>query len=215
MKLHGNVLEREVFEESYMRITPLVPSMTFQCPKTTLDTEIILEPIQNYRAPEEQPCPLIIGRHDTIQSVTAMFLATSDDDPIPSMETKALMLLTRNDVLRLCSETITLEEYQSSGGQVLFGQQVNPKLPLKPFGQLVMLSMILERYPNVIPPSMFPKRLCSWTNGGNTAISTLLSNCINIKCRVVLQHYMLGYSEVLPHDLLSPIALLRTFCTCS
>ena len=148
--------QREVFEESHMKITPLVPSMTFQCPKTTLDTEIILEPIENYRAPEEQPCPLIIGRHDTIHSVTAMFLATSDDDPIPSMETQALMLLTRNDVLRLCTETITLEEYQSSGGKVLFGQQVNSKLPLKPFGQLVMLSMILERYPNVIPPSMFP-----------------------------------------------------------
>lgn len=148
--------QREVFEESQMRITPLVPSMTFQCPKTTLDTEIILEPIENYRAPEEQPCPLIIGRHDTIHSVTDMFLATSDDDPIPSMETQALMLLTRNDVLRLCTETITLEEYQSSGGKVLFGQQVNSKLPLTPFGQLVMLSMILERYPNVIPPSMFP-----------------------------------------------------------
>jgi ADP-ribose pyrophosphatase YjhB (NUDIX family) len=148
--------QREVFEESHLRITPLVPSITFQCPKTTLDTEIMLEPLENYRPPEEQPCPLIVGRHDTIHSVTAMFLATSDDDPTPSMETKALMLLTRNDVLRLCSETITLEEYQSSGGQVLFRQQVNSELPLKPFGQLVMLSMILARYPNVIPLSMYP-----------------------------------------------------------
>lgn len=135
-------VQREVFEESQMRVTPLVPSMTFQCPKTTLDTEIILEPVEGFQSPEKegQPHPLIIGREATVQNVTPMFLSISHDDPIPSMEAKALILLTRNDVLRLCSERITLEEFQSSGGRVRFRQQMNRKLPFKTIAQLVMLS---------------------------------------------------------------------------
>ncbi|MDB5085246.1 MAG: mismatch repair protein MutT [Bacilli bacterium] len=148
--------QREVFEESHMRINPITPSMTFHCPNTRFDIEISLEPIMEYQNSLGEPRPLIMGHQNTVQSITPIFLASSDDEPMPSMEIKALMLLTRNDVVRLCSETITLDEFQSSGGQVLLGQQIDAKLPLKPFGHLIMLSIILEQYPDVIPTSMFP-----------------------------------------------------------
>lgn len=148
--------KREVFEESHMRINPMMPSMTFYCPNTSFDREIFIEPAKEYENSKVEPRPLIMGHQNSVQSITPIFLASSDDEPIPSMETKALMLLTRNDVLRLCSGTMTLDEFQSSGGKVLFGQKIDANLPLKPFGHLLMLSIILEKYPHVIPSSMFP-----------------------------------------------------------
>jgi ADP-ribose pyrophosphatase YjhB (NUDIX family) len=148
--------QREVFEESGMRISPLAPSMTFSCPKTTQDSEITLEPIIGYQNSNQEPRPLIIGHHDTVHSLTAMYLAQSDDEPVPSMETKALILLSRNDVFRLCKQTVTLEEFESAGGKVLYKHQLDTKLPLRPFAQLIMLSMILDRYPDVISTRIFP-----------------------------------------------------------
>ncbi len=147
--------QREVFEESQMRITPLRPSMSFYCPNTSFDSEIELEPIAEYNYSMFEQRPLIIGHQNSKQSITPIFLASSEDEPVPSMETKALLLLTRKDVIRLCSERLTLDEFQSSGGIVLYGQQVDKNLPLKPFGHLIMLSIILKRYPNVIPTSIF------------------------------------------------------------
>jgi hypothetical protein len=147
--------QREVFEESQMRITPLTPSISFYCPNTRFDIGIELEPIAEYDYSMFEQRPLIMGHQNSVQTVTPIFLASSEDEPVPSMETKALMLLTRKDVIRLCSNRITLDEFQSSGGTVLYGQHIDRNLPLKPFGHLIMLSIILKRYPNVIPTSMF------------------------------------------------------------
>ncbi|QHW34724.1 hypothetical protein GZH47_30630 [Paenibacillus rhizovicinus] len=147
--------QREVLEESRMRITPIIPTMSFYCPNTTFDIEIRLEPIAEFHNVPIKPRPLIVGHQSPVQAVTPIFLASSDDEPVPSMETKALMLLTREDVIRLCPEIITLDEFKSSGGNVLFKQPLDGQLPLKPFGHLMMLSIILERYPDVIPTSIF------------------------------------------------------------
>ena len=108
------------------------------------------------RAYDEGARPRIVGRPDVIQRVTVMFLATSDDAPVPSMETHALILLRRQDVLRPYSEAVTLEAYQAPEGTVLLGQPMDPHPPLKPLGQLLMLARILESYPTVIPRSSFP-----------------------------------------------------------
>jgi hypothetical protein len=147
--------QREVFEESRMRITPLTPSMTFYCPNTNFDIGIELEPITKFHNTRFEPRPLIVGHQNSVQSITPIFLATSDDEPVPSMETKALMFLTRKEVIRLCSESITLGEFQTLGGKVMLGQHIDRNLPLKPFGHLLMLSIILEQYPNVISTSIF------------------------------------------------------------
>lgn len=117
--------QREVLEETQMRITPLTPSITFHCPNTRFDIEIELEPIAKFQNTGIEPRPLIVGHQNSVQSITPIFLASSDDEPVPSMETKALMLLTRKDVIRLCSETITLDEFRSLGGKVLFGQHID------------------------------------------------------------------------------------------
>ncbi|WP_340003673.1 hypothetical protein MHH52_16685 [Paenibacillus sp. FSL K6-0276] len=147
--------QREVLEESQMRITPLTPSMTFYCPNTRFDIDIELEPIDKFQNASIEPRPLIVGHQNSVQSITPIFLASSDDEPVPSMETKALMLLTRKEVILLCSGTITLDEFQTLGGKVIFGQHIDGNLPFKPFGHLRMLSIILEHYPNVISTSMF------------------------------------------------------------
>ncbi|WP_211750231.1 hypothetical protein [Paenibacillus sp. Marseille-Q4541] len=147
--------EREVFEESQMRITSLTPSMTFYCPNTRFDIEIELKPMDENNYLSFEPRPLIVGHQNSKHSITPIFLATSDSEPVPSMETKALIFLTRNDVIRLCSETLTLNEFQKLGGEVLVSQQIDADLPLRPFGHLIMLSKILEQYPNVISSSIF------------------------------------------------------------
>ncbi|MBM7566104.1 hypothetical protein [Paenibacillus sacheonensis] len=147
--------QREVLEESRMRITPIIPTMSFYCPNTIFDIEIRLEPIAEFQNVPIEPRPLIVGHQRSLQAVTPIFLASSDDEPVPSMETKALMLLTRKEVIRLCSEIITLDEFVSSGGKVLFNHHLDGNLPFKPFGHLMMLSIILERYPDVIPNSIF------------------------------------------------------------
>ncbi|MDR6550193.1 NUDIX domain-containing protein [Paenibacillus qinlingensis] len=147
--------QREVLEESQMRITSLMPLTTFYCPNTRFDIRIELEPILDLEHVRTEPRPLIIGHQNSVESITPIFLATSVDEPVPSMETKALMLLTRKDVIRLCSETITLDEFRSTGGKVLFAQKINGQLPLKPFGHLRMLAHIVEQYPNVISSELF------------------------------------------------------------
>jgi hypothetical protein len=147
--------QREVIEESQMRITSLTPSMTFYCPNTKFDIEIELEPLAKYKYPSIEPRPLIIGHQNSKHSITPIFLASSDDEPVPSMETKALIFLTRKDVICLCSETLTLNEFQNRGGKVLVSQHIDGDLPLRPFGHLIMLSMILEQYPDVISKSIF------------------------------------------------------------
>lgn len=147
---------REVFEESRMRIAHCTPLMTFECPHKALDTDIVLEPVRDDHAYGDGARPLIVGRPDVIQRVTAMFVATSDDAPVPNMETHALILLTRQDVLRICSEALTLEAFQAAGGTVLLARPVDPHWLLKPLGQLLMLARIIESYPAVIPRSLFP-----------------------------------------------------------
>jgi hypothetical protein len=144
---------REVFEESRMRITPLQPALTFCASDSGFGPVPQLEPIDFIPTSPNDPIPLITG---PAERVTPMFLAESSDQPRPSMEIQALVLLTRTEVYSLCSRTVTLKEFQAAGGKAVLRQSMDGSLPLQPLDQLIMLSTILERYLYLIPPSLFP-----------------------------------------------------------
>ena len=141
--------QREVYEESLMRIKPIEPAMSFYSPNHRFGEDIILEPASEDQRQLYQPQPLIIGHRNS----TPIFLTYSEDKPAPNMETKALILLSRSDVVRLCSQSMTLDEFQSAGGEVLFGEEIDGSLPFKPFGHLRMLSLMVMRYPDALPDS--------------------------------------------------------------
>jgi hypothetical protein len=136
--------EREVYEESNLRIKPLVPKATYLAEGDNIETE--LQEIR-WRPSTERECdPLLIVayRREGRILLSLMYLAGADGPPMPSSEIRGLLLLEKEDINRLCQKPHTLEQYLSGGGKAILNAEFDRKLILEPFVQLRLLSRILS-----------------------------------------------------------------------
>lgn len=127
---------REVYEESRMKINIFHSPITF----FKKDWDGVARRVTT----KEAVAPILIKGTDP-EGSTAMYLAYSESEPVPSEETKGLLMLTPNDIKRICEQQITLKEFIKHGGSTLLKKEMNQELTLKPFPQLLFLNELFEK----------------------------------------------------------------------
>lgn len=137
---------REVLEEASLQIEPLFAQTTYLADGDCLETG--LEGIQWQRKIEQEPAPLLVVayQHEDGTWLSLMYLAQADRLPKPSSEVKGILLLTQEEIHRLCQEPMTLEQYLGRGGRAILKAKFDTRLVLEPFAQLRLLSKILNMH---------------------------------------------------------------------
>ena len=135
---------REVFEETKLNITPLVPDTTYQMDENGAEFE--LGEIEWLPETLSEPIPILVrsGRQENQTLLSLMYLAQADSLPIPSNEVKGLLLLDEGNIHELCQRSLTLEQYLENGGQAILKDAFDEHLILEPFVQLRALSKIMK-----------------------------------------------------------------------
>lgn len=65
-----------------------------------------------------------------------MYLAYTDNPPVPSGETVALLCLSPENIHYICRNNVTLREFISHNGQVILRGEIDKDLVLTPFPQM-------------------------------------------------------------------------------
>jgi ADP-ribose pyrophosphatase YjhB (NUDIX family) len=136
--------EREVYEETNLRIKLLTPPITYLADGDHLETELDEVRWQHETDQEHIPLLVVAYRREDSGLLSLMYLAQAEGLPTPSSEVKGLLLLEEKDIHRLCREPLTLGQYLSSGGKALLNHKFDKSLILEPFAQLRLLSRILK-----------------------------------------------------------------------
>lgn len=134
---------REVFEESCLKIKPLLPKATYICDWESLENEPQRIEWRYKNEQEHTPCLVVTYRHEKMVTLSLMYFAHADGIPVPSSEVKGLLLLQETEIHRLCKEPMTLRQYLDFGGKALLKDDFDTSLFLEPFAQLRLLSRIL------------------------------------------------------------------------
>jgi len=135
---------REVFEESNLKIKPLLAKVTYLYDWEVLENEPQKIAWQREDDREPVPCLVVMYRHDEATTLSLMYLADADGIPVPSSEVKGLLLLQEKDIYRLCKEPTTLQQYLGCGGKAIIKDNFDTSLFLEPFAQLRLLSRLLS-----------------------------------------------------------------------
>ena len=135
---------REAYEEARLQIEPLVPQTTYLADGDHLETE--LQEAQWEHKTEQEPVPILVVayRHENVTSLSLMYLAQTKGIPSPSSEVKGILLPGKEEIHRLCRESVPLEQYLSRGGRAILKDEFDKKLILEPFAQFRFLSRILS-----------------------------------------------------------------------
>jgi 8-oxo-dGTP pyrophosphatase MutT (NUDIX family) len=134
---------REVYEETGLHIWPLIPPSTYWADGDQLDPALTEISWQHAADPEHTPLLVVSYGPEGSRGLSLMYLAQADRFPAASAEIKGLLLLDRVNILRLCHEKLTLEQYLSAGGQAILQADFDTHLTLEPFMQLRLLAKIL------------------------------------------------------------------------
>lgn len=135
---------REVREEASLHIKPLLPQTTYVSDWDHFAEE--LQEIQWQNSIEQEPIPILVVTYHRANSLhlSLMYLAQTEEFPEPSSKVKGLLLLTQEEIHRLCLEPLTLEQYLRQGGKAILNAEFDLKLVLEPFVQLRLLSRMLK-----------------------------------------------------------------------
>lgn len=124
--------------------------------ETRLSVQAVDAPATYRVRPGEPPAPLVWagGSPRPIHSTdhSQIYLAVSGDKPIPSSESRSLVLLTPDDVFMICDGEWTLGSFEDHGGQILLQDPADRdclfSLPLDPRGP-ALLKAFLEIHPGL------------------------------------------------------------------
>ena len=143
---------REVLEEASLHIDPLLPPATYWI--TSGEPARLPQKGEWPVESDAQPGfpPLLVARRpgDDGGPFSLMYLACSDETPVPAAEAQGLLLLDRADIARLTSQPVTLRYYLETGGRAIFRDTPPLDLPLEPFPQLRWLAMLLDLHPDLL-----------------------------------------------------------------
>ncbi|WP_042225222.1 NUDIX domain-containing protein [Oceanobacillus manasiensis] len=127
--------KREVYEESQIEMTPFHSNTTFYL------SEWNEEP--NKVTVNEPIAPILIKGNEK-SAYTVMYLSKTSSMPTPSSESKGLLLLSPENVQLICQKRLSLHEYQKLHGISILTPEIDTKLILQPFPQLLFLSRLLK-----------------------------------------------------------------------
>ena len=134
---------REVYEETSLLIEPLFPQATYVSDWDHVERE--LQEMEWQVQSQQEPNPMLVVSYHRQNSthLSLMYLARAEGLPKPSSEVKGLLLLTEEEIHRLCKRPPTLEQYLSRGGKAMLNAEFDVKRILEPFVQLRLLSKML------------------------------------------------------------------------
>lgn len=137
---------REVMEEATMAIRLLHPPVTYFA---GAPLRLPGEPLPTIDWPDKPAPVLVTQRADT--SLAALYLAVSNDPPVPAAESQGILLPDRDWFHRICTERLTLEEYLAGGGQAVLRTAMDRRLVLEPSYQLRLFDRLLEQHSELVP----------------------------------------------------------------
>jgi hypothetical protein len=82
--------------------------------------------------------------------LSLLYLAYSEEEPIPDSETNGILFLKLDDIDLICRELITIDDFINSGGRALFQKELRRDIILKPGVHLKFLSMLIRKHPDLI-----------------------------------------------------------------
>jgi 8-oxo-dGTP pyrophosphatase MutT (NUDIX family) len=135
---------REAFEEAHLRLSPQQPPATYWV--AAADETAFLPGPWPLGADEVAPLVVITRPEGTL---TPMYLASSQDEPIPSTEAKGLLLRRPDHIHQLVKDSLTLGQYLADGGSARLRERLPRHLVLQPFLQLRLLHILLQRHPEL------------------------------------------------------------------
>jgi len=102
-------------------------------------------------APSEPRVPLLVVRGSGAQAhlLSVLFLASADGGAAPDTAARGVLLLSPDEIIRLTSPGITLDEYIHSGGYILLRDPLPGRLPLEPYLHVRLLAELLHHHPNL------------------------------------------------------------------
>ena len=126
---------REALEEANLQIKALLPQTTYLWGWDQLETEP--QGIQW----QQDPAPFLVVtyRRGEQTTLSLMYLAQTEDIPMPSSEVKGLLLLEEAEIHHLCREPVTLKQYLQTGGKAILQDEFDHHRILEPFAQLRLL----------------------------------------------------------------------------
>jgi hypothetical protein len=136
--------QREAQEEARLNIRLVAPQKTYLA--CIEKHGVTLQEIawDEARLPEPKPVFLVEHRINGKSALSLMYLAHSEQAPVPSAEVKGIALLDRERILQICQGAVTLGQYLDEGGQAIFSAQFDRELVLEPFVQLRVFAQLLK-----------------------------------------------------------------------
>lgn len=132
--------KREVFEEASVHINPVSSKVTFYL-KEWDDNPNEVQIIDDIS-------PVLIKGIEP--SFTVMYLSYTNTQPHPTSESHGLLMLSPNDVHRICNNEFTLNDFQKQDGLFIIKKKIDRNLVLQPFPQLLFLSKLLIEEPELM-----------------------------------------------------------------
>jgi hypothetical protein len=134
--------QREAKEEARLSICPVDSPKTYLA---SLEKQQVT--LQEFAWDgDSQPQPVLLVEHhiNGKSALSLMYLAQSEQTPVPSAEVKGIALLDRERILQICQGAVTLGQYLDGGGQAIFSAQFDRELVLEPFVQLRVFAQLLK-----------------------------------------------------------------------
>lgn len=129
-------IKREVMEEASVNITIVSAPTTYY--KAYWD-EKGCQKVEHL--PLEIKPIIVVGNRGRS---TALYLARTEQCPIPAAEAHGILLLSKQDIRRLCSEPITLAQFVEQGGTLLQREDLDFELELEAGPHLKFLRALMD-----------------------------------------------------------------------
>jgi 8-oxo-dGTP pyrophosphatase MutT (NUDIX family) len=136
---------REAFEEASLHVQPIQPPATYW---GNSPGEYEMQVSTWCSSASQDVAPLLVTRRSE-HVITPIYLASSEDDPLPAAEVKALVLLRPSDIEQLVTQTMTLSDYLEQGGRVVFREDLPMHFVIEPFVHLRWLHILLHLHPEI------------------------------------------------------------------
>lgn len=139
---------REAREEASITIHPLKPPATYWYESATFRTA-------PWPYSQDTNIPVVVTTRSQGR-ITPIYLAYTHDQPVPSSETSAILLLRMSDIAQIVSGAWTLGQYIAAGGIARVRRPLPSGLMLEPYPHLRLLHQLLTLHPDLFAAA--PKR---------------------------------------------------------
>jgi NUDIX domain len=123
--------------------------------ETSLDVTLIASPI-TYKIDEWDSKLLEVEDEQTnIKPIlrigqNVMFFANSNKEPQLSSETKGIIFVNENELMKLCSSEITYGDFKACGGRSIVSSDYDEDFILQPLGQMRFLARLIQERPDIL-----------------------------------------------------------------